>query len=65
MKSLPFLAMALFLFFGAYRYAMQPHSLQRDFPEHFIGKSPIWLVRAIGITFAVCGLLFCYLAADA
>jgi hypothetical protein len=65
MKSLPFLAMALFLFFGAYRYVMLPHLVKRDFPEHFIGKSPIWLVRAVGIAFAVGGLCFCYLAANA
>jgi hypothetical protein len=65
MKSLPFLAMALFLFYGAYRYVMQPRLVKQDFPEHFVGKSPMWVVRAIGVALAACGLYFVYLAIDA
>ena len=65
MKSFPFLAMALFLFYGAYRYVMQPHLVKQDFPEHFVGKSPIWLVRSIGFALAACGLYFIYLAIGA
>jgi hypothetical protein len=43
MKSLGFVAMALCLFYGAYRYALQTDLVKQDFPEHIVCKGPVWL----------------------
>jgi len=63
MKSFGYLAMAVFLFYGAYRYVVQTRSVRQDFPEHVVSKVPLWVMKAIGLAFAVCGLYFVYLAA--
>src|SRR6266851_2023295 len=38
MKSFGFVAMALFLFHGAYHYALQTDFVRQDFPEHIVCK---------------------------
>jgi len=63
MKPYGYLAMASFLFFGAYRCVIQTNAIRHDFPEHFIGKLPVWLTKAIGAAFAASGFYFVYLAA--
>ena len=63
MKSVGFVAMALFLFYGAYRYALQTYLVRQDFPQHIVCKGPVWLTRTIGFAFAACGFYFVYLAA--
>ena len=48
MKSFGYLAMAVFLFYGAYRYVIQTRSIRQDFPEHFVSNVPLWATRALG-----------------
>jgi hypothetical protein len=63
MKPFGYLAMAVFLFYGAYRYVIQARLVRQDFPEHFVSKVPLWVTTAIGLAFAACGFYFVYLAA--
>lgn len=64
MKQLGFVAMALFLFFGVYRYVIQTREVRQDFPDHIVSKTPLWFMKAIGLAFAACGFYFIYLAAN-
>jgi hypothetical protein len=61
-NSIAFLALSVLFWYGAYRYVKQAHLVKRDFPEQ-LGSTPIWLVRAIGVSFAGCALLLMYMAA--
>jgi hypothetical protein len=60
-KNIGFLALALLFLYGGYRYVVHTDRVKADSPEHPVGSSPIFLLRALGVIMALCGGLFVYL----